>query len=152
MGTCSIAGLGVQVISHPSLAGMEEPALVRAVLIQMWLPGSRAQAQQLWQMGSVALRHVRPSRTRAGTCVCCVGRWTLYHWAIREGPTQQMYQTNCSSWACAELSQGVGARRCNLVDQHPFAGRSGCTQSLAATCDAATRRLSHMPELEASDF
>ena len=32
---------------------------------QLWLAGSRAQAQQLWHMGSVALRHVGSSQTRA---------------------------------------------------------------------------------------
>ena len=32
---------------------------------QLWLAGSRAQAQQLWRMGFVALRRVGTSRTRA---------------------------------------------------------------------------------------
>lgn len=33
----------------------------------LWAPGSRAQAQQLWSRGLVALRHVEPSWTRDGT-------------------------------------------------------------------------------------
>ena len=33
-------------------------------LQQLWLAGSRAQAQQLWRTGLVALRHVRSSQTR----------------------------------------------------------------------------------------
>ena len=36
---------------------------------QLWLADSRAQAQQLWHTGLVALRHVGSSRTRAQTCV-----------------------------------------------------------------------------------
>ena len=36
---------------------------------QLWLAGSRAQAQQLWHTGFIALRHVGSSRTRDRTCV-----------------------------------------------------------------------------------
>ena len=50
---------------------------------QLWLAGSRAQAQQLWHMGLVAPRHVGSSRTRAGTRVPCIGRRILNHCAIR---------------------------------------------------------------------
>ena len=53
---------------------------------QLWLMGSRAQAQQLWHMGLVALRHVGSSRTRALTCVPCIGRRILNHCATREVP------------------------------------------------------------------
>ena len=45
---------------------------------------SRAQAQQLWCMGLVALRHVGSSQTRDWTHVPCSGRWILYHWATKE--------------------------------------------------------------------
>ena len=48
------------------------------------LPGSRAQAQQLWSTGLAALWHVGSSPIRDGTGVSCIGRWALYHWAIRE--------------------------------------------------------------------
>jgi len=51
-----------------------------------WLqfPGSRAQAQCLWCMGLVVLWHVGSFQTRDWTCVSCIGRQTLYHWATRE--------------------------------------------------------------------
>ena len=51
---------------------------------QLWLMGSRAQAQQLWCMGLVALWHVGSSRTRAQTCVSCLGRQILNHCTTRE--------------------------------------------------------------------
>ena len=53
-------------------------------LQQLWLAGSRAQAQQLWRTGLVALRHVGSSRTRARTCVLCTGRRILNHCSTRE--------------------------------------------------------------------
>ena len=53
---------------------------------QLWLVGSRVQAQQLWRMGLVALQHVGSSRTRAQTCVPCIGRRILNH--SRETPLQ----------------------------------------------------------------
>ena len=51
---------------------------------QLWLAGSRAQAQQLWCTGLVALRHVGSSCTRARTCVPCIGRRILNHCTTRE--------------------------------------------------------------------
>ena len=51
---------------------------------QLWLAGSRAQAQQLWRTGLVALWHVESSGTRARTCVPCIGRRILNHCATRE--------------------------------------------------------------------
>ena len=51
---------------------------------QLWHEGSRAQAQQLWRTGLVAPQHVGSSRTRARTCVPCIGRWILNHYAIRK--------------------------------------------------------------------
>ena len=50
---------------------------------QLWLAGSRVQAQQLWCMGLVAPRHVESSRTRAQTRVPCIGRQILNHCATR---------------------------------------------------------------------
>ena len=35
-------------------------------------------------MGLVALRHMGSSWARDGTHVSCIGRWIIYHWAIRE--------------------------------------------------------------------
>ena len=51
---------------------------------QLWLAGSRAQAQQLWHTGLVTPRHVGSSRTRARTHVPCIGRRILNHCATRE--------------------------------------------------------------------
>ena len=51
---------------------------------QLWLAGSRAQAQQLWRTGLVAPRHVGSSRTRAQTHVPCIGRQILNQCATRE--------------------------------------------------------------------
>ena len=51
---------------------------------QLWLMGSRAQAQQLRRMGLVAPWHVRSSWTRARTGVPCIGRQILNHCATRE--------------------------------------------------------------------
>ena len=35
-------------------------------------------------MGLVALRHVESSQIRVQTCVPCISRWILNHWATRE--------------------------------------------------------------------
>ena len=51
---------------------------------QLWLAGSRVQAQQLWCTGLVVWRHVGSSRTRARTRVPCIGRQILNHCATRE--------------------------------------------------------------------
>ena len=51
---------------------------------QLWLTGTRVQAQQLWSMGLVALWHVGSSWTRAQTRVPCIGRRILNHCATRE--------------------------------------------------------------------
>ena len=56
-------------------------------LQQPRLPGSRAQAQQLWCMGLAALWHVGSSRVRGETHFSCIGRRILYHWATKE-PSQ----------------------------------------------------------------
>ena len=52
-----------------------------------WFPGPRAQAQKLWWTGLVVLWHVGSSRTRDQTCVSCIGKRILYHWATREAQT-----------------------------------------------------------------
>ena len=50
-------------------------------LLQLQLPGFRAQAQQLWCMGFVGPWHVGSSRVRDRTHVSCIGWQILYHWA-----------------------------------------------------------------------
>ena len=68
---------------------------------QLWLTGSSAQAQQLWHTGLVAPQHVGSSRTRAQTCVSCIGRRILNHCATREAPQNVVlnstYKTKCTS-------------------------------------------------------
>ena len=51
---------------------------------QLWLTGSRAQAQQLQRTGLVAPRHVGSSQTRARTRVPCIDRQILNHCINRE--------------------------------------------------------------------
>ena len=53
---------------------------------QLWLTGSRAQAQQSQCTSLVAPRHVGSSQTRARTRVACIGRQILNHCAAREVP------------------------------------------------------------------
>ena len=55
-------------------------------LQQLQLPGSRAQAQQLWCTDLVAPGHVWSSLTKERTRATCIGRWILYHWATRAAP------------------------------------------------------------------
>ena len=50
-------------------------------------PGSRAQAQYLWCMGSVAQWHVGSSRPRNRTGVSCIASCILYHRVTKEAPT-----------------------------------------------------------------
>ena len=54
---------------------------------QLWLAGSRVQAQQLWRTGLVAPWHVGSSRDRARTRVPCIGRQIPNHCTTREAPT-----------------------------------------------------------------
>ena len=65
-------------------------------LLLLWSTGSRAQAQQLWRMGLVAPRHVGSSRTRARTCVTCIGRWIPNHCTTREALSQYHLLSNHS--------------------------------------------------------
>ena len=51
--------------------------------LSLQIPGSRAQAKQLWCMGLVALHHVGSSQIQDWTHVSCVSRRILYHWATR---------------------------------------------------------------------
>ena len=51
---------------------------------ELQLPGSTAQAPQLWCMLSAVLWHVGSSQLRDRTHVSCIGRVILYHWATRE--------------------------------------------------------------------
>ena len=66
--------------------GAQAAVVVACRLQQLWLTGSRAQAQQLWHTGLAAPRHVGPFQTRARTHVPCIGRRTLNHCATRKAP------------------------------------------------------------------
>ena len=70
---------------------------------QLWLEGSRAQAQQLWRKGLVAPQHVGSSQTRARTCVPCIGRQILNHCAVRKLPVALLLQEKPGAPKC----QGV---------------------------------------------
>ena len=53
----------------------------------LWLPGPRAQTQELWFMASVALWEVVFCWTGDHTCVSCIGRQIIHHGASREDHT-----------------------------------------------------------------
>ena len=53
---------------------------------QLWFPGSRAWVQQVWGSSFAARRHVGSSQIWDQTCVSCVGRRILYHWATQGSP------------------------------------------------------------------
>ena len=74
---------------------------------QLWLVGSRAQAQQLWRTGLVALWHVGSSRTRHRTPVPCIGRWILNHWVTREVPSFNFRSQGWPSTHHTEKAQSV---------------------------------------------
>ena len=74
---------------------------------QVWCPGfslrwllllqskrSRAQAQSSCTR-LVAPWHVGFSPIRDQTCVPCIGRWSLYHWASREAPLSLSVCCSC---------------------------------------------------------
>ena len=75
---------------------------------QLWLAGSRAQAQQLWRMGLVAPRYVGSSWTRARTRVPCIGRQILNHCATGE------VRIPFLSMGVQQLKSGVGREMCLL--------------------------------------
>ena len=84
---------GLQQLQHASFSSCSARALGRAVFSscgtwaqQLWLAGSRVQAQQLWHTGLVAPQHVGSSQTRDRTHVPCIGRRILNHCATRGQP------------------------------------------------------------------
>ena len=71
--------------------GVQASVVVACGLQQLWLTGSRVQAQQLWHLGLVALWHVGSSWTRARTHVPCTGRRIINHCATREALFFKVY-------------------------------------------------------------
>ena len=69
-------------------------------LQQLWLPRSRAQAQELWCPGLFSLWHVGSSRIWDWTHISCLGRWILYHWANREAPVSCIFKLCYSKYKC----------------------------------------------------
>ena len=67
---------------------------------QLWLLGSRAQAQQLWHVGLVAPRHVESSGTRDQTHVPCISRQILNHQTTREALLLTSYSVIASQGIC----------------------------------------------------
>ena len=51
-------------VAKHNLQGSRASAVAAHGILQLWLPGSRAQARQLWHEGLVALQHVGSSQTR----------------------------------------------------------------------------------------
>ena len=96
--------------------------------------GSRAQAHSCGAQGLADLWHVGSSRTRDETCVSCIGRQILYHWATREAqfcPFLISYFSvfpallkndkivvflKCTVWYTYTLWEGFH----RLVNGHPF--------------------------------
>ena len=65
---------------------------------QLWLVGSRGQAQYLKRTGLAAPQHAGSSRTRARTRIPCIGRRVLNHCATGEVPVPEFLQSlTCSS-------------------------------------------------------
>ena len=71
-------------------------------LQQLWLAGSRAQAQQLWLTVLVAPRHVGSSRTRDGNCVPCIGRRILNHCTTSEVLVNERFISGFSN-GCTQI-------------------------------------------------
>ena len=63
---------------------------------QLWLAGSRAQAQQLWCTGLTAPQHVGSSWTRDQTGDPNIARWILNPWTTREALRQLLISMICS--------------------------------------------------------
>ena len=80
------------------------------------VPPSRVQARELWCTGSAALQHVGSSRTRNRTCVSCIGRQTLHHWATREVPSCAFINLFCYLGRC-------GSRKNKAAEEN---SRSSC--------------------------
>ena len=79
-----VCGSHTVLASLPLTAGLwgAWASVVEAWGLSSW--GSRAQARSLWHLGLVVRWRLGSSQTRDRTCVSCIGRQILYHWATRE--------------------------------------------------------------------
>ena len=104
-GLLFVAVRGLLVAVAPLIA---EHGLQAHRLQQLWLVSSRAQAQQLWHTGLVALRHVGSSWTKARTRVPCIVRWILNYCATREAPpTSFLILIPLSFFLLVSLAKGL---------------------------------------------
>ena len=55
-------------------------------------------AWELWHMGLVVPRHVGSSWIRGQTCVSCIGRRVLYHWAAQGKPSRLFFLWPLLTW------------------------------------------------------
>ena len=113
LGLCCCIGFSLVMAS-----GGYYPVVVRGLLIAvaslLWSMGSRYRgfsscgtwAQKLQFLGSRAdstvrlmrlatLWRVGSSQTTDPTCVSCIGKWILYHWAIREALKSHFLMDSC---------------------------------------------------------
>ena len=80
-------------------------------LLLLWNTGSRAQAQQLWCTGLVALWHVGSSQSRDRTRYSCIDRRILNHCATKGSPLYVMLNEACLFTFSSLLScQNVGLK------------------------------------------
>ena len=100
---------------------------------QLWLAGSRAQAQQLWRTGLVALLHVGSSQTRALTRVPCIGRQILNHCTTREA---RIYLFELRF--CLDICPGVGLLGHMVVLFLVLRGTSILFSTVAASASIST--------------
>ena len=81
-----VCGLLVEVASLAVEEGSRHTGFSRSV----W-------AQKLWCTNLVAVRHVGSSQTRDQTCVLCIGRRILYHWAPGK-PQRRNFYSSLTHW------------------------------------------------------
>ena len=58
------------------------------------------------------------SQTQGQTCVSCIGRWILYHWATREAQWIAYLPSKYHSWTCNLLSEAVFTWNINSFVKH----------------------------------
>ena len=75
--------------------------------------------------GTWALQHVGSSQTRNWTCVSCIGKWILYHWAT--SVALKSLNTSITSEMPSSLSQATEFTYTSLP-AHPLVPNSFSTQ------------------------
>ena len=88
---------------------------------------SRAQAQQFWFKGLVALRHVVSSWTTDWTRVPCFSRRILNHWTTRNVPDCKFYKR-----LCKQLEKAMATHSSTLAWKIPWTEEPGRLQSMGS--------------------